>query len=84
MKKPTVTIRDLRNRFPEVRKQVEAEGEVVLTENGRPRYRLSLYTPNEVREPPPVDYWARLNSWQPGSLTAEQARALDEENRGGR
>lgn len=82
--KETVTIRDLRNQFPKVRKLVEAAGDVVLTENGVPRYRLSLYTPTTVHEPSPVDYWSRLNSWQPEPLTEEQARALHEENRGGR
>jgi antitoxin (DNA-binding transcriptional repressor) of toxin-antitoxin stability system len=84
MSKDTVTVRDLRNQFPKVRKLVEAAGEVVLTENGRPRYRLSLYTPAVISEAPPVDYWARLSSWQPEPLTEEQARLLHEENRGGR
>ena len=41
----TVTVRDLRNQFPKVRKLVETQGEVVLTEEGRPRYRLIAYTP---------------------------------------
>ena len=41
----TVSVRDLRNQFPKVRKLVETQGEVVLTEKGRPRYRLTAYTP---------------------------------------
>jgi hypothetical protein len=77
-------IRDLRNRFPKVRKLVETLGEVILTEKGKPRYRLSLYTPESVAEPTPVDYWARLNSYQPRALTKAQSRALLEENRGDR
>ena len=32
----TATIRDLRNRFPTIRKVVEQEGEVVVTEHGTP------------------------------------------------
>jgi antitoxin (DNA-binding transcriptional repressor) of toxin-antitoxin stability system len=80
----TTTIRDLRNHFPKVRKLIEAEGEVLLTERGKPRYRLSLYTPAQTSTPLQVDYWARLNSYQPEPMTADEARALHEENRGDR
>jgi antitoxin (DNA-binding transcriptional repressor) of toxin-antitoxin stability system len=80
----TTTIRDLRNHFPKVRKLVESEGEVLLTEKGKPRYRLTLYTPSEVETPPAVDYWARLNAYQPQPMTEVEARSIDEENRGDR
>ena len=80
----TSTIRDLRNHFPKVRKLLETSGEVLLTERGKPRYRLTLYTPSQVAEPPPVDYWARLNAYQPRAMTKAQSRALHDENRGGR
>jgi antitoxin (DNA-binding transcriptional repressor) of toxin-antitoxin stability system len=80
----TTSIRDLRNRFPKVRKLVESQGEVILTEKGEPRYRLTLYTPESTATPAPVDYWARLNSYQPRAMTKARARALHEENRGGR
>jgi antitoxin (DNA-binding transcriptional repressor) of toxin-antitoxin stability system len=80
----TITVRDLRNHFPKVRKAVEAEGEVLLTEKGQPRYRLTLYTPGRAKKPPPIDYWARLNAYQPRPMTKAQARALHEENRGDR
>jgi antitoxin (DNA-binding transcriptional repressor) of toxin-antitoxin stability system len=78
------TVRDLRNHFPKVRKLVESEGEVLLTERGEPRYRLTLYTPSRVASPPPVDYWARLTAYQPETMTQDEARLLDEENRGDR
>jgi antitoxin (DNA-binding transcriptional repressor) of toxin-antitoxin stability system len=78
------TIRDLRNHFPKVRKLVETEGEVLLTEKGQPKYRLTLYTAPQAREPAPIDYWERLNAYQPEVLTEAQARALHEENRGER
>ncbi|MHB1541974.1 MAG: hypothetical protein ACYCV6_13770 [Steroidobacteraceae bacterium] len=77
-------IRDLRNRFPTVRRLVESHGEVILTEKGKPRYRLTLYTPDSLAPPPPIDYWARLNSYQPRAMTKAQSRALHEENRGER
>jgi antitoxin (DNA-binding transcriptional repressor) of toxin-antitoxin stability system len=80
----TATIRDLRNHFPKVRKVVETEGEVLLTEMGKPRYRLSLYTPARAIAPQPVDYWARLSSYQPQGMSETQARELHEENRGDR
>ena len=78
------TVRDLRNHFPKVRKLVESEGEVLLTEKGEPRYRLTLYTPSKVETPPPIDYWARLTAYQPRAMKEDEARSLDEENRGDR
>ena len=77
-------MRELRNRFPRVRKLVETEGEVLLTERGKPKYRLSVYSPSTVGEPPPIDYWARLRSYQPRELTRAKADALHDDNRGGR
>lgn len=80
----STSIRDLRNQFPKVRKLVETHGEVILTEKGKPRYRLTLYTPVSSAVPPPVDYWVRLNSYQPRAMTKAESRALDDENRGER
>jgi antitoxin (DNA-binding transcriptional repressor) of toxin-antitoxin stability system len=78
------TIRDLRNHFPRVRKLVEAEGEVLLSERGETKFRLTLHTPPVAQTPAPVDYWARLTSYQPAAMTAAQAQSLHEENRGER
>ena len=39
----TASIRDLRNNFPRVKKLVEEEGEVVVTDQGTPKYRLTRY-----------------------------------------
>lgn len=80
----STSIRDLRNRFPKVRKLVETLGEVILTEKGKPRYRLTLYSPASAETPPRIDYWARLTAYQPRSMTKAQARALHDENRGDR
>lgn len=82
--KKTSSIRDLRNHFPKIRKLVESEGEVLLTDRGKPRYRLSLYTAEPTGAPPLIDFWARLISYQPEPITAAQARALHEHNRGER
>jgi len=81
----TVTVRDLRNRFPRVRKLVETQGEVLLSDRGVARYRLTLYAgPAAASEPAPKNYLSRLRRMQPRPISPAAARALDEENRGGR
>ena len=81
----SVTVRDLRNQFPKVRKLVETQGEVVLTEKGRPRYRLIAYSPAaRNKAPAPKDYIKRMSRFQPRALGASQAEALHDDNRGDR
>jgi antitoxin (DNA-binding transcriptional repressor) of toxin-antitoxin stability system len=80
----TASIRELRNSFTEVRKRLEAEGEVLITERGKPRYRLSPYVPPHEKPVSEVDYWARLRSHQPRPLTKAQSRKVHAENRGER
>ena len=81
----SATVRDLRNRFPMVRKLVESEGEVLLTERGKTRYRLTLYTPaHSAKEPALKDYMARMKRHQPKPISRAAAKALDEDNRGER
>lgn len=80
----TATIRDLRNHFPKIRKLVEAEGEVLLSDSGRTKYRLTLHSETPAKTTPPVDYWARLTAHQPAPLTPAQSRALHDDNRGDR
>lgn len=82
---PTATVRELRNRFRKVRKLVETEGEVLVTDRGEPKYRLSLYAPARRGKAPAVkNYLARLKRFQPRPLGVSAAKALDEENRGAR
>jgi antitoxin (DNA-binding transcriptional repressor) of toxin-antitoxin stability system len=81
----TATVRDLRNRFPAIKKLVEDEGEVVVTDHGTPRYKLTLYRPaRSAGAPPPKDYLARLRRHQPSPMKPGTTRSLDDENRGGR
>jgi antitoxin (DNA-binding transcriptional repressor) of toxin-antitoxin stability system len=81
----TTSIRELRNQFPKVRRILEQQGEVLLTERGRARYRLTLYAPTNRQKVPPVkDYLERLMRHQPRPLSAADAKALNEENRGER
>jgi hypothetical protein len=77
----TATIRELRFRFRKVKKLLEAEGEILVTEKGKPRYRLALYTPSLSNTPPPVDYWARLNAYHPQAMSKSESQSLHEEIR---
>ncbi len=81
----TVTIRELRNQFPKVKKLVEQESEVIVTDQGTPRYRLTPYTPTEPgTRPAPKDYMGRLSRHQPRALGAASAASLHDANRGDR
>jgi antitoxin (DNA-binding transcriptional repressor) of toxin-antitoxin stability system len=81
----TATVRDLRNRFPEIKKLLEQEGEVIVTEQGTPKYRLTRYSQlNRAPHPTPKDYLKRLRRHQPRALNAAAARALHDANRGER
>lgn len=82
---PTATVRELRNHFPRVKKLVEQEGEVLVTERGTPTYRLTRATPAGGRKiPPPKDYLARLRRHQPRPISTAEAKALHAANRGDR
>jgi antitoxin (DNA-binding transcriptional repressor) of toxin-antitoxin stability system len=81
----SATVRDLRNHFPKIRKLVETEGEVLLTERGKARYRLTLYTPApSAKEPPPKDYMARMKRYQPKPMSRAAAKAFYKAWRGER
>jgi antitoxin (DNA-binding transcriptional repressor) of toxin-antitoxin stability system len=82
--KHTASVRDLRNHFPKVRRILEEEGEVLLTESGTAKYKLVAYSAPPKTTPPPINYWARLNSYQPRQISAEASQALANENRGDR
>lgn len=76
----TATIRDLRTRFPRLKTLVAREGEVIVTDRGRPAYVLRSYT---ARRPyaTTLDYFARLTARQPTPLPPNASRALDDVNR---
>jgi len=81
----SATIRDLRNHFSKVRELVETEGEVVITDNGQPRYKLTLYTQAAQRKASLAkDYMARLRRHQARPISQAAAKALNDENRGDR
>ena len=81
----TATIRDLRNHFPKVKTMVETEGEVIVTDNGKPKYKLTLYTPaQQVKTRRAKDYMGRLHRYQSRPISAAAAKSLHDENRGER
>jgi antitoxin (DNA-binding transcriptional repressor) of toxin-antitoxin stability system len=81
----TATIRDLRNHFLKVKKMVETEGEVIVTDKGHPKYKLTLYTPAAKRAAQrSKDYIARLRRHQRHPISKRAADSLDNENRGDR
>src|SRR5262249_54691541 len=81
----TASVRDLRNHFPKIRKIVESEGEVIVTEKGHPKYKLTLFTSGQTGPPArPKDYMARLRRYQARPLSAAASKSLVEDNRGDR
>ena len=82
--KTSTTMRELRNSFPRVKKIVETEGAVIVSDRGEPKYLLSLYSPPPSSLPPPKDYLTRLKKFQPRPRSAAAAKALHDENRGDR
>jgi antitoxin (DNA-binding transcriptional repressor) of toxin-antitoxin stability system len=80
----TASVRDLRTRFPRVKALVDEEGEVIVTNHGRPICVLRAYVPPGRSRGAAVDYWARLRRRQPRPMTAAVRRALDDADRGER
>jgi antitoxin (DNA-binding transcriptional repressor) of toxin-antitoxin stability system len=80
----TATIRDLRTQFPKIRRLLEQEGQLVVTDRGRPVILLQPYHERAPRRGPRVDYYARLRRRMPEPLSASGRRVLDEVNRGER
>jgi antitoxin (DNA-binding transcriptional repressor) of toxin-antitoxin stability system len=68
-----------------VRRQLDVEGEVVVTERGKPKYRLTPYAPAPASRPAPAkNYLARIRRFQPRPISAAAARRLHDESRGDR
>lgn len=78
------TVRDLRTRFPRIKELIAREGEVIVTDRGRPAYLLRSYVARRSTRGTNIDYFARLNARQPHPLSLEVSRALDELSRGER
>jgi antitoxin (DNA-binding transcriptional repressor) of toxin-antitoxin stability system len=80
----TASIRDLRTRFPRVRALLAVEGELVVTEHGKPALVLRPYAPPPKPGAKRVRYFQRLLKRQPRPISPAAARALDDADRGER
>jgi len=78
---PTATVRDLRTRFPEIKKLIDREGEVIVTDHGEPSFVLRRYRPETSKRPAAVDYFARLVGRMPKPMSRKKTKALDDANR---
>lgn len=78
------TIRDLRTQFPKLKALVARDGEVIVTDRGKPAFVLRPYLSPKKVSRKSVDYFARLKQHQPRPLSSAKARALDEADRGER
>ena len=79
----TATIRDLRTQFPRVRRLLEQEGEVIVTDHGHPVLVLRVFQAEGAR-PLAIDYFARLRARMPKAISKAAREALDEADRGER
>ena len=77
----TATIRQLRTQFPRIRRMLEQEGQLLVTDRGRPVILLQPYRERVVPHSARVDYYARLRRRMPKPLTGVVRRALHEADR---
>jgi antitoxin (DNA-binding transcriptional repressor) of toxin-antitoxin stability system len=80
----TATIRDLRTRFPHLKAIIARDGELIVTDRGRPAYVLRGYIAPPAEPRKKISYFERLARRQPRPLSAASASALDEADRGER
>lgn len=77
----TATIRDLRTRFPRIRRLLDEEGEILVTDHGRPIAVLRPFHEQATRRVIAIDYFARLRRRMPRPITRAARRALDQADR---
>jgi len=73
----TATIRELRTSFPKIRARFDREGQVIITDRGKPAFLLTAYQDPPKKKRPRIDYYARLLSYMPKPMSAAGERALD-------
>ena len=79
MQEAFVSIREMRLDFRSVKRKMEEHGSVVVTDRGKPMYRLNRIEPVEARPRKLPDYYARLQNQR--AMSAGETRELHEENR---
>jgi len=84
MSSATASIREIRTDFRSVKRKIEAHGEIMITDNGVPRFVLKSLPSPPIRRGPLPDYYGRLLKQRPSPLSLKKTRKLHEENRGER
>src|SRR5689334_2785446 len=79
MKTETASIRELRTNFRAVKRKIEANGEIIITDNGVPSYVLKPLAKAPKPDAPLPDYYARLLKRQPIPMTAEETKKFWED-----
>ena len=66
----TLTIRDLRQRWPQAEKTLETEEEIIITRDGKPVAKLVRFSEPAARRPrfDPVTHLAKMKKAQGGKL----------------
>jgi hypothetical protein len=82
MSRATASVREIRTDFRSVKRKIEMHGEVVITDNGVPRFLLKALPRSPVKRGPMPDYYGRLLKQRPSPVSAKETRKLCEENRG--
>ena len=72
------TVRDLRTNFPKLKRLLEDEEEVVITDHGTPVAVLKRVEPS-VKRPKPLDYFERLKRRMPKAISSHQRKMLDDD-----
>lgn len=80
----TATIRDLRNKFPEVARWIEEGESVEITRGGKVFARLSPVMPSQDAAVPMPDFLARLNEYFPGESASGREQTVVDYDRGDR
>jgi hypothetical protein len=63
---------------------MEKHGQVTITDNGEPAYVLKPIPRPKRKSPPPIDYYARLVSYDPTPISREKMKKFWEDERGDR
>jgi antitoxin (DNA-binding transcriptional repressor) of toxin-antitoxin stability system len=88
LKMKTISVRDLRQKWPEAERALKVESEIVITRDGKPVARLTLYEerPKKRRRFDPAKHgqWQRRQvkgktvSWVTEFLISERSRDREE------
>jgi antitoxin (DNA-binding transcriptional repressor) of toxin-antitoxin stability system len=75
----TVAVTELRTKFSRLKALIAREGQVIVTDRGRPASVLRAFSASPTMKPAKFDYFARLTSRQPRALSWAASKALDED-----